>query len=389
MRAAALVVAAGEGRRFGGAKQRAVLLGRPLYLHALGDLLRHPRVDTLVLAVPAGDEDRYRGEVRGLPGGARVHVTSGGTTRTASVARALGALDGADPARRCDAVLVHDAARPAAPPDLVDRLLDALYADEGAVPALPVQDTLRWRAEAGGPDRDRVVRVGTPQAFRRNALEAAHRRAAAAGAEATDDATLVEAAGGRIALIDADARIEKVTWPADLAAAGARLSPDWPWPPLPRTGLGLDHHRLAPGRPLWLCGVRVADDEGLVGHSDGDVALHAVANAVLAAAGERDIGTHLPPDDPTTAGMSSTRVLALALERAGARSLRPVQAQVVLTAPRPRLAPHVPAMVARLAILLGLAEGAVAVHATSGEGLIRDAIEAHALVSLIGAANAS
>jgi 2-C-methyl-D-erythritol 4-phosphate cytidylyltransferase/2-C-methyl-D-erythritol 2,4-cyclodiphosphate synthase len=372
-----VVAAAGRGSRFGGPKQRALLLGRPLYAHALSDLLAHPAVEAAVLAVAAGEEEGFRRELAAYGWERRVEVVAGGESRTASVRRALAAL----PRDSLEAVLVHDAARPSAPADLVDALLAALSGAEGAVPLLPVADTLRWRQGRGGPARDEVGRVATPQAFRFQALLAAYERARAEGREATDDAQLVEAVGGRIAVVPTqDGRLEKVTRPEDIALAALRLAgPEGLWP---RVGVGLDHHRLVPGRALWLCGVHIPYAEGLEGHSDGDVALHALANAILGAAGERDIGTHLPPGDPATAGMASGRVLALALERVRLRGLGVVQAQVTITSPRPRLAPHVPAMVASLARALGLVEGRVAVHATSGEGLIADAMEAHAVAVL-------
>ncbi len=375
-------MAAGSGRRFGGSKQRARLLGRPLYLHALTDLAAHPRVGRLVLAVPRGEEATYTADLESVGLARRVTVAAGGHSRTESVGRALLALKPPDGDEL--AVLVHDAARPAAPVELVDALLAALEGGAaGAVPVLECADTLRWSDRPGGPERSRVWRVGTPQAFRLAALREAHCAAAARGEEATDDAVLIEKEGGRIATVEADARIEKVTRREDLAAAACRLDPEERWRRT-RTGFGLDHHRLAPGRPLWLCGVRIDSPEGLVGHSDGDVALHALANAILGAVGERDIGHHLPPEDPASAGMPSREIVALALGRALAKGLRAVQAQIVLTAPRPRIGPFVPAMQAQVAEMLGIAEDLVAVHATTGEGLLGDAIEAHAL-ALMGA----
>lgn len=378
-RAAAIVVAAGSGRRFGGPKQRAPLLGRPLYLHAVSALAGHPAVIRTVLAVPAGEESDYRREVAHAGLEAAVRVVAGGATRTDSVRQALAAL-GSD-GDAVEAVLVHDGARPAAPATLVDALLEALRAGAaGAVPVLETSDTLRWRGRAGGPSRDEVARVGTPQAFRPDILRDAYVRAAARGETASDDAILVEAVGGRIATVEADHRIEKVTRPEDLAAAAWRLAGAADLPS--RTGFGLDHHRLVAGRALWLCGVRIEGEEGLIGHSDGDVALHALANAVLGAAGDADIGRHLPPGDPATAGIASREIVALALARAAARGLGPIHAQVTLTAPRPHLGPHAEAMKASLARILGLATADVAVHATSGEGLMVDAIGAHAVATL-------
>ena len=373
-----MVVAAGKGTRFGAPKQRVPLLGRPLYLYGLDDLARHPSVVETVLAVPPGDEETYRAELERFGLGA-VRVVAGAQTRTGSVHNALRAV-GAE----AEAILVHDAARPAAPPGVVDALLAALEGSEAAVPVLPVADTLRWRSAPGGPDRDEVARVATPQAFRADVLRQAHAHAARRGAAATDDALLVEAMGGRVAQVEGDPRAEKVTTRADLAAAAWRLSGGGVGPDVPRTGIGLDHHRLAPGRALWLCGVEIPSEEGLMGHSDGDVALHALANAILGAAGERDIGVHFPPGDPSAAGMASVRIVEEALRRAAERGLRPVQAQVVITAPRPRLSPYVPGMEAALAALLSLEASAIAVHATSGEGLLADAMEAHAVAVLAG-----
>lgn len=372
-------MAAGQGTRFGAPKQRVPLLGRPLYMHGLRDLAAHPAVVEAVLVVPPGEEALYRTELLAAGLGA-VRVAPGGATRTASVRHGISAISDAD----VEAIVVHDAARPAAPAALVDSLLAALDHASCAVPSLPVADTLRWRHGPGGPDRSAVVRVATPQAFRAADLVRAHARAEACGDEATDDALLVEAVGGRVAIVPAVAAVEKVTTPADLAAAASRLAGEAVAPGPLRMGMGLDHHRLAVGRVLVLCGVPVPGDEGLEGHSDADVALHAVANAILGAAGERDIGVHWPDDAPGIAGMASAGIVTHALGLARAKGLRTVQAQVVLTAARPRLGPHVPAMVEALAALLGLGRDAVAVHATSAEGLLGDAIEAHALVVLSG-----
>lgn len=401
MKLNAVLLAAGTGDRFGGPKQLAPLLGRPVLAHALSDILSLEAVAQVAIVVPPGTREAYEEAIGpailARADRARIRWADGGMTRRDSVLAGLRAISGAGPD---SVVLVHDAARPYVSARVVDDLLAALGRRagmepeaDGAVPVLPVADTLRWRDEPGGPDRASVLRVQTPQAFVLDRLEAAHawgEHHPDVAASRTDDAGLVEAAGGRIAQVAGDARAEKITRPEDLAVAAVRLRGAPGRPTLDvgdrrggdRTGFGLDHHRLAAGRPLWLCGIEVPADEGLEGHSDGDVALHAVINAMLGAIGAPDIGTFFPPDDPALAGIASATMTRKALREVTARGFEPIHAQVVLTAQRPRLKPHVPAMVQSLSRLLGLSETAVAVHATTGEGLFKGAIEAHAIVSV-------
>lgn len=405
MKADAVLLAAGTGERFGGAKQLAPLLGRPVLAHALEDLLSLAIVARIAIVVPTQGREAYAravADVIDAGGPERIRWAEGGPTRRTSVSAGLAALSGAN---ALPTVLVHDAARPYVSARVVEALLDVLTRGsgmlpnvDGVVPVLPEADTLRWRDRPGGPDRGLVLRVQTPQAFLRDRLEGAHawggRNPGIADAM-TDDASLVEAWGGRIAQVAGDSRAEKITRPEDLALATARLRgtreracPDragdlgGPQADTARTGLGLDHHRLATGRPLWLCGLEIPWEEGLVGHSDGDVALHALVNALLGAVGARDIGMFFPPGNPAFEGLGSAVMVATALGEVTARGFRPVHAQIVLTAERPRLSMYVPDMIRSVSRLLGLADAAAAVHATTGEGLLKDAIEAHAVVTV-------
>jgi 2-C-methyl-D-erythritol 4-phosphate cytidylyltransferase/2-C-methyl-D-erythritol 2,4-cyclodiphosphate synthase len=265
-----------------------------------------------------------------------------------------------------DAVLVHDAARPFVTSAHVATLLKALEAAEGAVPALPVADTLKRgdaSVEATVP-RAGLWRAQTPQAFRLEAL----RRAYAAwpeDEELTDDAAVMERAGGRVALSPGDPMLMKLTYPEDFAmaerlAGAARIT---------RIGQGLDAHRWGPGEAVWLCGVRIEHDERLIGHSDADAGLHALTDAILGALGDGDIGEHFPPSDPQWKGASSDIFLRHAVRRAAERGARILNADVTLVCERPKIRPHRDAMRARLAELLGLPLDRISVKATTTEGM--------------------
>jgi 2-C-methyl-D-erythritol 4-phosphate cytidylyltransferase/2-C-methyl-D-erythritol 2,4-cyclodiphosphate synthase len=284
---------------------------------------------------------------------------AGGATRQQSVRNGLEAVD-------CERVLIHDAARPFVNRGHVDRLLAALDIAEGAIPALPVPDTLK-RGDGIVDEtvsRDGLWRAQTPQAFRFGRLKAAYARWPA-GEEPTDDASVMERAGGTVAMVPGDPMLMKLTWPEDFLmaeqlAASRRIV---------RMGQGIDAHRFGPGDVVWLCGVRIQHDLGLVGHSDADCGLHALTDAVLGAIAEADIGEHFPPSDPRWKGASSDRFLLHAVELVAARGGRLTNADVTLICERPKIRPHRAAMRARIAELLGLPVDRVSVKATTTEGM--------------------
>lgn len=379
--AAALVVAAGQGVRAGGGvpKQYRPLLGRPMLAHAVGAFLGHPAVGPVMLVVAPGEEARARQLLAG-PDAGRIRFTVGGATRQQSVLAGLEALAAAGGA---ELVLIHDAARPFVPPAVIDRVLAALAKVPGACPALPVVDSLRTGDALvdGEVDRARLHRVQTPQGFRFAAILAAHRAAAASGLAATDDVAVARAAGLDVALVAGDERAMKVTEAADFARAEALAGG------LAVTGMGYDVHRFGPGDHLWLCGVRVPHGAGLLGHSDADVGLHALTDAVLGAIGDGDIGRHFPPSDPQWKGASSDRFLAHAAALVAARGGRIAHVDVTVIAEAPKVGPHRAAMVGRIAEILADHRPLVSVKATTTEGLgfagRREGIAAQAVATVL------
>ena len=360
MRVIALLMAAGSGSRFGAAepKQYSPLLGRPILRHAAEALLADGAVQALLPVVATGEEARVAAMLEGLP---CLPPVAGGATRQDSVRAGLEALAASPP----DAVLVHDGARPILASGMVPALLLALETYPGAIPAQPVTDTLK--AGADGIIQRTVPRAGlyraqTPQAFRFPALLQAHREATT---EATDDAALLEAAGLPVALLPGSENNLKVTYPEDLARAEAALLPRF----LPAMGTGFDVHRLVEGRPLILCGITVPHPLGLDGHSDADVGLHALCDAIYGALAEGDIGRHFPPSDMEWKDADSARFLRHAAGRVAARGGMITHADVTLICERPKIGPHAEAMRNRLAELVGIPVARVSVKATTTERL--------------------
>ncbi|MBV8687699.1 MAG: bifunctional 2-C-methyl-D-erythritol 4-phosphate cytidylyltransferase/2-C-methyl-D-erythritol 2,4-cyclodiphosphate synthase [Alphaproteobacteria bacterium] len=355
----ALVVAAGSGSRAGGGlpKQYRRIGGRAMMAHAL-DALRHPRIDDVRVVIGAGQEALLREAL----GGTAPAPIQGGAERRLSVLNGLEAIaaDGG-----ADAVLVHDAARPFLPAAVIDRLLGALAGAEGAVPVLPVVDTLARADEGMGEvvPRDGLARVQTPQAFRFAPILAAHR--AWRGGEASDDAQIARAAGLRVAVVEGDPALEKLTYEADFTRAEARLAARL----VSRTGLGFDVHAFAAGEALWLGGVQIPHPRGLKGHSDADVMLHAVTDAILGALGEGDIGVHFPPSDPQWRGAPSSRFVEHGRALVEARGGRIDHVDVTLICEAPRIGPHRETMRARLAALLRVPERRISIKATTTERL--------------------
>ena len=348
-RTVALIVAAGSGSRAGGAtpKQYAEIGGKALVAHAHDAFAAHPAVDEVVVVIAAGAED-LAGQALGT-----ARTVIGGATRRESVARGLAAIEATH-------VLVHDAARPFVPAAVIDRVLAALDADEGAIPAMAVADTL-VRDGAVVP-RDGLFRVQTPQGFRAAALRAAH-AVWPAGEEATDDAQMVQRLGGSIALVQGDAMLDKVTHPEDFAAAEAKIA----WET--RSASGFDVHRLEAGEELWLGGVLIPHDKGLSGHSDADVGLHALTDALLGTIAAGDIGTHFPPSDPQWKGADSAQFLQHAARLIANKGGRIDFVDLTLICEAPKIGPHREAMRARIGALLGLSEHRVSIKATTTERL--------------------
>ena len=370
-----IIVAAGSGTRAGGDKQWRMLGGKPVVRWSVEAMLATGRAQEIVVVVPAEEAARAEAVLQGLSGW---RLAAGGATRADSVRSGLMALQGAPE----QLVLIHDAARPLLDRRLLDNLLEASASSqaEGVAYALPVADSLRRADKAAimgeAVDRAGLWRMQTPQAFRRGVIEAAY--AAWPDAEPpTDETVVVQRAGGRIQLLAGEPRLMKLTYPEDFAMAEALL------PRQIRVGQGFDAHRWGPGASVWLCGVEIAHDQTLIGHSDADAGLHALTDALLGAMGDGDIGDHFPPTDPQWKGASSDRFLVHAVERLHARGGRLVNVDVTLICERPKVKPHRQAMRERLAALLSLPLDAVSVKATTteamgftgrGEGLAAQAI---------------
>jgi len=362
MRFSAVIVAAGLGARAGPgeAKQWRRLAGRAVARWSAEAFLA-AGADELIVVIGEGQEDRADAAFAGL---APVRRVIGGVARSDSVKAGLAALS----CEEEQIVLIHDAARPLLKVEHVRRLLEALETAPAGILALPLADTLKRDDGAGRiaatPSRAGLWRAQTPQGFRLGALKAAY-AAWPAGEEPTDEAIVIERAGGEVALVPGDPGLAKLTYPEDFAmaellAGAARTM---------RIGQGLDAHRFGPGDSVWLCGVEIAHNHALVGHSDADAGLHAITDAVLGAIGEGDIGDHFPPTDPTWRGASSDQFLLHAARLVTARGGRIVNVDVTLVCERPKIKPHRQAMRERLAEILGLDLTAVSVKATTMEGM--------------------
>lgn len=373
MNVAALIVAAGRGDRAGGAipKQYSQLLGRPVLAWSIEALSRAGVAD-IVVAMNPGHAELCRAAIGDRP---QVRTVLGGATRSESVRAGLAAID-------ADFVLIHDAARPGLSPAMVAQLTAAAQANGAAAPALPIVDSLRRVSEEGAAgdevDRAALMRVQTPQAFRTGLIRAAY-AAAGAGATFTDDVSVARAYGASIRLIPGEARLMKYTYPEDLVMlehllGGART---------PCVGSGFDAHRFGEGDHVTLCGVRIAHDQGLIGHSDADAGWHALVDAILGAIGQGDIGAHFPPSDPQWKGANSEAFLKHAARLVDAQGGRIAHVDITLICERPKIGPHRELMRARTAEVLGLPLDRVSVKATTtermgftgrGEGLAAQAL---------------
>lgn len=367
---AALLVAAGRGLRAGDGepKQYRLVDGRPVLAHALTPFLAEPAIERIAIVIGEGDEARYANAMAGIDGSRLVTPTLGGATRQASVRRGLLALsrEGFD-----GIVLVHDAARPFVSRAQISAAIHRLGAGGiAAIPALPVTDTVK-RTSADGhvaetPPRDQLVTVQTPQAFRFRPLLEAHEAAEAALLDGfTDDAALMEWAGHPVATFQGDPANVKLTHAADFLRASAQPGKAL----VTRVGTGYDVHAFGPGDHVWLGGVRIGHDQGVIAHSDGDVALHALTDALLGALADGDIGTHFPPSDPQWRGATSDRFLQFAAERAAKRGGVIAHLDVTVVSEAPKIGPHRDAMRARIAEIAGITIDRVGVKATTNEGM--------------------
>jgi 2-C-methyl-D-erythritol 4-phosphate cytidylyltransferase/2-C-methyl-D-erythritol 2,4-cyclodiphosphate synthase len=331
----------------------------PLLRHCLERLCRHPGIERVRVVVHPDDAALYAAATEGLD---MLEPVPGGATRQDSVRQGLESLSEDPP----EWVLIHDGVRPLIGPALIGRVRRALGAHAAALPVLPVIDTLKRGADGvvtGTVDRTGLYRAQTPQGFSYAKILEAHRRFA--GAAMTDDAALAEAAGLAVALVEGDEDNMKITEPADLARAERLLAAGW----RTRVGLGFDVHRLVPGEGVILLGVRIPCPLGLSGHSDADVGLHALTDALLGTLGAGDIGSHFPPSDPRWAGADSAIFLSHARDLVAAAGGRIEHVDVTLICEQPRIGPHRAAMTGRLAEILGLAASRVSVKATTTEGL--------------------
>ncbi|MBW3168428.1 bifunctional 2-C-methyl-D-erythritol 4-phosphate cytidylyltransferase/2-C-methyl-D-erythritol 2,4-cyclodiphosphate synthase [Qipengyuania flava] len=368
---AAVVVAAGKGLRAGQPlpKQFAMWRGKPVLRHSVEALLASG-ADPLIVAIPENGDAAASKALEGLAG---YQLVTGGATRQQSVARALSAIGSAD------RVLIHDAARPDLPETVIARLLDALDDAPGAIPVLPVVDSLSRDENGlmvGTARREELRRVQTPQAFRFADIRGAH-ATWEGDPVAGDDAQVLRAANGAVAHVAGDERLAKLTFAEDFMTA---------LPPM-RVGMGYDVHRLAEGEELWLGGIRIEHDRGLAGHSDADVALHAIVDALLGAIANGDIGSHFPPSDPQWKGASSDRFLAHAARLVTDAGYAVGNIDLTIICEAPKIGPHRQAMRERIADLLGVDINAISVKATTTERLgftgRGEGIAAQAIASVI------
>ncbi len=356
----AILVAAGRGERAGdGApKQYRPLLGRPVVRWSLDVLAR--RADRFVAVIDPAHEALFHSAAGDLID--CIQIVHGGATRTQSVRAGLGALSGDEP----DLVLIHDAARPGLQDGVIDALLRALDQAPAAAPALPIVDALK-RVDGAGrmieeAQRDGLMRVQTPQAFCYGALVKAYERLPA-DALVEDDLAVARAAGLDALLIPGDERLMKLTHAADFTILERMLAGSF----VSCVGSGFDAHRFGPGDHVMLCGVRIAHERGIIGHSDADVAWHALTDALLGAIGAGDIGVHFPPSDPQWRGADSELFLRRAVELIAEAGGRIAHVDITVIGERPKIGPHREAMRARTAEVLALPINRVSVKATTTE----------------------
>ncbi|MDG2294582.1 MAG: bifunctional 2-C-methyl-D-erythritol 4-phosphate cytidylyltransferase/2-C-methyl-D-erythritol 2,4-cyclodiphosphate synthase [Paracoccaceae bacterium] len=357
MTVAALIVAAGRGSRAGGAepKQWQRVAGKPVIDHTLERFTQHPRIDRIMVVLHQDDMDLLKST--------DCEVTQGGASRDASVRNGLDALAANPP----DQVLIHDVARPALGDDVIERVLDALEDYPAAAPGLPVTDAL-WRGAngtvTGGCSREGLYRAQTPQGFHFDAILKAHH---ANNAPAADDVEVARRAGLEVAIVDGDERNLKITRSEDFARAALALKGSHMTDI--RLGNGYDVHAFEPGNEVILCGVPVAHTAQLKGHSDADVAMHAITDALYGAIAEGDIGRHFPPSDPQWKDAASAVFLSHAAELVRARGFEISNIDCTIVCELPKIGPHAAAMQANLAKIIDIEQTRISVKATTSERL--------------------
>ncbi len=379
----AIIVAAGKGRRVGGPlpKQWRDLAGRTVLARALDAFLEHPEIGPIALVLAAED----MAMAPGYEGHGGLTVVEGGASRAESVRAGLLALEG----HALRDVLIHDAARPLVSAALISRVIAALREHEGAAPAVPLADAL-WRGENGMVQeivpRAGLYRAQTPQGFRFTPILAAH---GAFRGDPSDDVEVARAAGIEVAIVPGEERNLKITTEEDFARARMFLAADGKGDAQMdiRIGNGFDVHAFAEGDSLTLCGVRIPHDRALSGHSDADVGMHALTDAIYGALADGDIGRHFPPSDPQWKGADSAILLEHACSRMRARGYALANADITLICEAPKIGPHADAMAARLAGIMDLPPGKISVKATTTEKLgfagRNEGIAALAVVQLV------
>ncbi|CAH1672650.1 MULTISPECIES: bifunctional 2-C-methyl-D-erythritol 4-phosphate cytidylyltransferase/2-C-methyl-D-erythritol 2,4-cyclodiphosphate synthase [unclassified Chelatococcus] len=389
---AAIIVAAGRGTRLGGevAKQYRKIAGRAVLGHTLTAIADQSDIARIVVVIHPDDDPYYRDVIAALPMAVMERLAPpvpGGATRQLSVMAGLESLASEEQAPAF--VLVHDAARPFVSRDLVGRAVAAGIAHAAAVPGVKIADTIKRVDENGTicetPDRDLLRRVQTPQAFAFAPLLVAHRRAVDAGLTGfTDDGTLAEWAGHSVHIFDGEAGNMKITSGEDIVEAERRLTPSTTL--ISRAGIGYDVHAFGPGDHIWIGGLRLPHDQGVIAHSDGDVALHALTDAVFGAMADGDIGSHFPPSDPRWRGAASDQFLAHAVKRLRARGGQLDHLDLTIICEAPKIGPHRDAMRARIAAIVDVPISSVSVKATTSEQLgftgRREGIAAQAVASV-------
>jgi 2-C-methyl-D-erythritol 4-phosphate cytidylyltransferase/2-C-methyl-D-erythritol 2,4-cyclodiphosphate synthase len=361
---AAIIVAAGTGTRAGNGppKQFRLVRGKPMICHSVEAMASHPLIDAIVVVVGAGTESLAQDALQGM---AITGLIAGGETRRDSVKNGLQFFYDKP---EYGAFLIHDAARPFLPMHVIDSLIGALQDHPGAVPALPIIDSLArsvdGRRLASSQSRDGLWRIQTPQAFRRDAICLAHDVWNPAE-EATDDAGMVIAADVEVTIVPGDECLAKYTFARDFER---EIGHDRTMP-LYRTGTGYDVHRLESGQELWLCGIKIDHDKGLSGHSDADVALHALTDAILGAAALGDIGDHFPPSDPQWRGASSDRFLAYAVKLVTENGYKVANVDLTIICEAPKIGRHRHKMREKVAEILASPIDTVSVKATTTERL--------------------
>jgi 2-C-methyl-D-erythritol 4-phosphate cytidylyltransferase/2-C-methyl-D-erythritol 2,4-cyclodiphosphate synthase len=366
MKIAAVIVAAGNGSRAGGEqpKQYQKIGGEAILRRTLRIFANHPDITVVQTVIGANQHAAFEAVAQGLKVAPPV---IGGASRQESCRIGIEACNPSKP----DIVLIHDAARPFVSHEVISDIIVALQHADGAIPALPVADTIK-QAHDGivetTLDRSTLYNVQTPQGFHFHAIREAHAKAAALGrTDFTDDAAVAESAGLKVKLVPGDPRNRKLTTTQDIAMADAALKPQPANPADIRVGQGIDFHRFETGSSLWLCGVEIPHSHKLAGHSDADVALHALTDAILGAIGEGDIGTHFPPSDFQWKAAPSSIFLAKARELLEAMGGTIANVDLTILAEAPKLAPHISTMKTELSRQLSIHESRIAIKATTTE----------------------